>query len=132
MKKVLFAFIALALVVSVGACKKADVAQPAAAEKPATVATEPAKPDFKIGLVFDVGGKGDRSFNDSAYAGLVHIGALPHLGVLGLGGTAVTDAGLVHLKATRLRSLTLSGTRVTPGGIEDLKKSVRRLDVVGP
>ena len=74
MKKVLFAFIALALVVSVGACKKADVAQPAAAEKPATVATEPAKPDFKIGLVFDVGGKGDRSFNDSAYAGLVHIG----------------------------------------------------------
>ena len=25
----------------------------------------------KIGIVFDIGGKGDKSFNDSAYAGLV-------------------------------------------------------------
>jgi basic membrane protein A len=30
-----------------------------------------AAPKFKIGLVFDVGGRGDNSFNDSAYNGLV-------------------------------------------------------------
>ncbi len=28
---------------------------------------------FKIGLVFDIGGRGDKSFNDSAYTGLVEI-----------------------------------------------------------
>ncbi|MGQ0721412.1 MAG: BMP family lipoprotein [Candidatus Eiseniibacteriota bacterium] len=28
------------------------------------------EPSFRVGLVFDVGGKGDRSFNDSAYEGL--------------------------------------------------------------
>lgn len=35
--------------------------------------TEPAKPaaaKYKVGIVFDVGGKGDKSFNDSAYNGL--------------------------------------------------------------
>jgi len=26
--------------------------------------------DLKVGLVFDIGGKGDQSFNDSAYRGL--------------------------------------------------------------
>ena len=30
-----------------------------------------AAPKFKVGLVFDVGGRGDNSFNDSAYNGLV-------------------------------------------------------------
>jgi hypothetical protein len=30
-----------------------------------------AKPNaYKVGLVFDVGGRGDKSFNDAAYAGL--------------------------------------------------------------
>ncbi|MDF5751307.1 BMP family ABC transporter substrate-binding protein [Spongiactinospora sp. TRM90649] len=33
-------------------------------------ATEAAKPALKVGLAFDVGGRGDKSFNDSAYAGL--------------------------------------------------------------
>ena len=28
------------------------------------------KPKLKVGLVFDVGGRGDKSFNDSAYNGL--------------------------------------------------------------
>ncbi|MFW6313450.1 MAG: BMP family ABC transporter substrate-binding protein, partial [Spirochaetota bacterium] len=32
-----------------------------------------AEPDFRIGIVFDVGGRGDNSFNDSAYRGLVMI-----------------------------------------------------------
>ncbi|MFP4362549.1 MAG: BMP family protein [Spirochaetia bacterium] len=37
-------------------------------------AQEPAdEPDYRIGIVFDVGGKGDLSFNDSAYEGLVRL-----------------------------------------------------------
>lgn len=32
---------------------------------------EQAEPDYRIGIVFDVGGRGDNSFNDSAYQGLV-------------------------------------------------------------
>ena len=32
-------------------------------------ATDGAKDKGKIGLVFDIGGKGDKSFNDSAFAG---------------------------------------------------------------
>ena len=32
---------------------------------------EAAEPDHRIGIVFDVGGRGDNSFNDSAYRGLV-------------------------------------------------------------
>ncbi len=31
--------------------------------------TKAKRPDVRIGLVFDVGGRGDKSFNDSAYAG---------------------------------------------------------------
>lgn len=38
-------------------------------EKSATPAAGGATP-FKVGLVFDVGGRGDKSFNDAAYAGL--------------------------------------------------------------
>jgi basic membrane protein A len=38
---------------------------------PARKATPPARPGAsRIGLVFDVGGRGDKSFNDAAYAGL--------------------------------------------------------------
>ncbi|MEW5814678.1 MAG: BMP family ABC transporter substrate-binding protein [Spirochaetota bacterium] len=36
-----------------------------------TKAVEKKEPQFKIGIVFDIGGKGDKSFNDSAYNGLV-------------------------------------------------------------
>jgi basic membrane protein A len=32
---------------------------------------DPAAADFRVGMVFDVGGKGDKSFNDSAYEGLL-------------------------------------------------------------
>ena len=39
------------------------------ADKPAPVAAGPAGA-LKVGLVFDVGGRGDKSFNDAAYAGL--------------------------------------------------------------
>jgi basic membrane protein A len=40
------------------------------AEPPATRGAAPAASSLKVGLVFDVGGRGDKSFNDAAYAGL--------------------------------------------------------------
>lgn len=45
-------------------CAKKEEVKPAPAPAP-----EKPKP-FKVGLVFDVGGRGDLSFNDAAYAGL--------------------------------------------------------------
>ena len=35
-----------------------------------TPATTPTKTDVKVGLAYDIGGRGDKSFNDSAAAGL--------------------------------------------------------------
>ena len=52
------ALLALALLAP-GCGKKADQAP-----SPAAGAA------FKVGLVFDIGGRGDKSFNDAAYAGL--------------------------------------------------------------
>ncbi len=43
--------------------------------------TSPTKGTFKVGLVFDVGGLGDKSFNDAAYQGLKRAEA--ELGVIG-------------------------------------------------
>jgi basic membrane protein A len=40
------------------------------AEPPAATGTSPGGPRLQVGLVFDVGGRGDKSFNDAAYAGL--------------------------------------------------------------
>jgi basic membrane protein A and related proteins len=52
---------AAALVVASAGC--------ATKTEPARTAANGAAP-FKVGLVFDVGGRGDKSFNDAAYAGL--------------------------------------------------------------
>jgi len=52
----------LAAALLLGGCAKP-------AEKSATSADGGAAP-FKVGLVFDIGGRGDGSFNDAAYAGL--------------------------------------------------------------
>jgi basic membrane protein A len=41
--------------------------------EPATT-TGPAVSDVSVGLVFDIGGRGDQSFNDAAYAGLERAG----------------------------------------------------------
>src|ERR1043166_905563 len=38
---------------------------------PRNAATAPAKDAVRVGVVFDVGGRGDKSFNDGAYAGAV-------------------------------------------------------------
>ena len=49
---------------------------------------------------------------------------------IGLSGTQVTDAGLVHLKGlTALRWIELSGSKVTPEGIERLRKSLPNAQV---
>ena len=41
-------------------------------ESPATTAAQvaPAEPTASVGVVYDIGGRGDLSFNDMAYAGL--------------------------------------------------------------
>jgi basic membrane protein A and related proteins len=57
-KAVLGVIVALAVLVG---CKGRDAA------------TEAESVEYKIGIVFDVGGRGDKSFNDSAYNGLVQL-----------------------------------------------------------
>jgi basic membrane protein A and related proteins len=58
-RRIAVAVVAAAALSLLGACaKKAEEPAPAGAPKPV------------IGLVFDVGGRGDKSFNDQAYAGL--------------------------------------------------------------
>ncbi|MCE9627310.1 MAG: BMP family ABC transporter substrate-binding protein, partial [Candidatus Eisenbacteria bacterium] len=52
------AFAALSLLASAGCGKKSE--------------TPAASGAFPVGLVFDIGGRGDKSFNDAAYAGLEH------------------------------------------------------------
>ncbi len=62
---------------------------------------EPASDAFPVGLVFDVGGRGDKSFNDAAYAGLER--AERELGVrfttLESGEGADREAGMRQLAA---------------------------------
>ncbi|MCL6431274.1 MAG: BMP family ABC transporter substrate-binding protein [Anaerolineae bacterium] len=65
---VLVAVMLLASVTLTVGCAKPE-AQPA----PAPQAPPPA-PKMKVGIVFDVGGRGDLSFNDMAYAGLEKAG----------------------------------------------------------
>ncbi len=59
----------LALVLLWG-CKKEEPAQPAMPPPTAEPAKPPPPPATKVGLVTDVGGRGDQSFNDSALRGL--------------------------------------------------------------
>jgi basic membrane protein A len=60
MKKALLILLVLAVALSFLGCKKKEAAAPTG-------------PKFKIGICFDVGGRGDQSFNDSAYNGLVKL-----------------------------------------------------------
>lgn len=75
-KKGLVLLLALTLVFTMltGCAKPASA--PAAAPTPeATQApTEPPKPAYSFGMITDVGGLGDKSFNDSAWDGLQKIG----------------------------------------------------------
>ncbi|MBD3347623.1 MAG: BMP family ABC transporter substrate-binding protein [Candidatus Eisenbacteria bacterium] len=57
MRKPLLAVLLLGIVLSLGCASD----EPSEGES-----------DFKVGMVFDVGGKGDKSFNDSAYRGMLN------------------------------------------------------------
>jgi len=72
LKKTLVLLLVLTMVFTVftGCAKPAEPTEPA----PAPAPTEPAKPALSFGMVTDVGGLGDQSFNDSAWAGLQKAG----------------------------------------------------------
>jgi basic membrane protein A len=59
MKKALLLMIAILMMTAVLGCKKKEAAE-----------AVPEGPKYKVGIVFDVGGRGDQSFNDSAYNGM--------------------------------------------------------------
>ncbi|CAN5652630.1 BMP family ABC transporter substrate-binding protein [soil metagenome] len=62
MKSLLLSIFSIAVLLSFSACNKTNNET----EKP----TSDSKRPLKVGLVFDVGGRGDKSFNDAAYNGL--------------------------------------------------------------
>jgi basic membrane protein A len=59
MKKALLALLIVLMAIAVLGCKKKEEA------------AAPEGPKYKIGICFDIGGRGDQSFNDSAYHGMV-------------------------------------------------------------
>lgn len=66
---------------------------------------------------------GDTDVNDASIASLA--GMNPHLSVLNLSKTRVTDAGLKHLSVIRtLQELDLTETAVTPDGLRRLKEAL--------
>ena len=64
--RLLAVMLGFALVVSACGSDDDDGAAPATT----TAAPEPPAEPVTVGLVFDIGGRGDQSFNDAAYAGL--------------------------------------------------------------
>ena len=55
----------------------------------------------------------------------MHLKGLTKLQSLFIGGTQVTDTGLVHLKGlTKLQTLELDGTQVTDEGVKKLKQAL--------
>ena len=58
-------------------------------------------------------------------AGLVHLAKLPRLNVLNLSKTRISDAGLPALEELKtLRLLRLDGTRVTAEGVARLRRAL--------
>ena len=70
---------------------------------------EGAQAEFSVGLVFDVGGLGDKSFNDSAYLGLLR--AKKELQI----GTTTIEPGDGSDRAAALRMLAASGAGMVIG-----------------
>ncbi len=102
---VLFAFAAV-LAVASPACKKRE-------DKGAAASGASAKGAKKVGLVTDVGGRGDHSFNDSALRGL----ELWAAGRKHLGGRYV-DASPDDIRATLAKDLQERTPPIEPVGIE--------------
>lgn len=100
----------------VSACKKQEEAKPETApSKPAESATAPAaaapkEKSLKVGLVTDVGGRGDHSFNDSALRGLELWGAGKKME-----GGSYKDASPEELKESLPQDLASRG--IAPVGI---------------
>src|SRR5262245_21530679 len=112
---------ALALVALLGACKKeepppAPAPAPAQKEQPKAEAKPPPPPTpktFKVGLVVDLGGRGDHSFNDAALRGLETWAA----GKKYEGG-AYAPASPEEIKATITSDLVNLQPPITPQAIE--------------
>ena len=91
----------LAVVALVAGCGKR-------ADKPASEAASPAGA-LKVGLVFDVGGRGDKSFNDAAYAGLTR--AQQELGV----SFTTLETGEGADREAQMRQLAAGGSQLVFG-----------------
>ena len=64
-------------------------------------------------------------------AGLVHLKGMTNLSVLLLDHTQVSDAGLVHLKGlTNFSFLELDGTQVTDAGVKELTRALPSLRII--
>ncbi|MFL6125028.1 BMP family protein [Actinophytocola sp.] len=93
---------------SAAGCK--TVAKPAAATEQTSSSQSSSKVDgsaLKVGMAFDIGGRGDASFNDSAAAGLDK--AKAEIGVKNTKELAATDQESEDSKITRLRQLAQDG-----------------------
>jgi len=103
----------LSALVLVSACKKQEETKPEAApanNAAAAPAAEPKQKTLKVGLVTDVGGRGDHSFNDSALRGLELWGAGKKME-----GGSYKDASPEELKETLQQDLTSRG--IAPVGV---------------
>ena len=87
-----------AVVLAAGCAKPTDKAAPSAAAG-----------TLKVGLVFDVGGRGDKSFNDAAYAGLVR--AQQELGVT----FTTLETGEGSDREAQMRQLAAGGSQLVFG-----------------
>jgi basic membrane protein A len=105
----------LSALVLVSACKKQEETKPEAApanNAPAAAApaAEPKQKTLKVGLVTDVGGRGDHSFNDSALRGLELWGAGKKME-----GGSYKDASPEELKETLQQDL--ASRNIAPVGV---------------
>jgi basic membrane protein A len=94
------AALAVAAVLAAGCARRA--------EKPAAGGA-PADSSLRVGLVFDVGGRGDKSFNDAAYAGLER--ARKELGV----PFATLETGEGADREAQMRQLAAGGDQIVFG-----------------
>ncbi|MFE8602559.1 BMP family ABC transporter substrate-binding protein [Archangium violaceum] len=100
----------LSALVLVSACKKQEAAKPEGAPGNAPAAAAPKAKTLKVGLVTDVGGRGDHSFNDSALRGLELWGAGKKME-----GGSYKDASPDELKETLQQDLATRG--ISPVGV---------------
>jgi basic membrane protein A len=83
--------------------------------------TTPTETKIKIGLVTDVGGRGDRSFNDSALRGLETWAAKVEY-VQGGGYSAITDAQYTASIPDDLKAMNITALNVDPVVLESKAK----------